>query len=114
MCNKCVKGFDHHCPWLNNCIGDESYPSFLALIFLYLAHGLFALGLAISVHFLERKEFGNEGDGTATEDNLRSIEKFDGFRIALSIIFIIIEGLKSLLTFFLIARQAHFRRIGLT
>ena len=112
VCNKCVKGFDHHCPWLNNCIGDESYRSFLALIFLYLAHGLFSLGIAVSVLFLERKKFGNEGDGTATEDNMRSIEKFNGFRIALSIIFIVIESLKSLATLYLILRQAHFRMNG--
>jgi len=31
-CNKCVKGFDHHCMWLNGCIGVDNYPYFAVSI----------------------------------------------------------------------------------
>ncbi|KAI3381775.1 hypothetical protein SNEBB_009945 [Seison nebaliae] len=29
VCNKCVPHFDHHCIWLNNCIGDTNYKWFI-------------------------------------------------------------------------------------
>ena len=28
-CNKCVSNYDHHCIWLNNCIGDANYSIFI-------------------------------------------------------------------------------------
>ena len=31
QCRKCVWGLDHHCPWLNTCIGRRNYPTFFAL-----------------------------------------------------------------------------------
>lgn len=29
LCRKCVLGMDHHCPWMNNCIGLKNQKAFL-------------------------------------------------------------------------------------
>jgi len=32
VCDKCVDGYDHHCPWLNTCIGARNYRAFLVMV----------------------------------------------------------------------------------
>jgi palmitoyltransferase ZDHHC13/17 len=33
VCHRCVERFDHHCPWINNCIGVNNHNFFMIYIF---------------------------------------------------------------------------------
>lgn len=39
-CNRCVFHFDHHCKWLNNCIGKKNYKLYSILLLSFEAHNL--------------------------------------------------------------------------
>lgn len=60
VCNHCVERFDHHCPWINNCVGVRNHNYFLLYIFFQLA--TVSIALAQLLHAMEIFAEGDKPD----------------------------------------------------
>lgn len=56
VCDQCVLKFDHHCIWINQCVGYHNYKWFLSFLILHALLTLygFVIGLAILMHLVDK------------------------------------------------------------
>lgn len=53
ICQKCVSVYDHHCPWINNCVGSRNFKyfySFIAMLLINIIFGIVTITLVSISH----------------------------------------------------------------
>jgi palmitoyltransferase len=47
ICNSCIERYDHHCPWINNCVGIKNHNLFVLYLLLQIVSIIVTLAQSI-------------------------------------------------------------------
>ena len=67
ICNHCVERFDHHCPYINNCVGIGNHNVFLVFL-VSLLMLIVALIVSNIIHLVDHCDPDRDGDGKCPLD----------------------------------------------
>ncbi|KAI5711190.1 hypothetical protein M8J75_014912 [Diaphorina citri] len=51
ICKRCIKRMDHHCPWINNCVGEKNQRYFVQFLIYVTILAVYAIAL-VSISWL--------------------------------------------------------------
>nr|XP_034172093.1 palmitoyltransferase ZDHHC7 [Osmia lignaria] len=60
ICKRCVRRMDHHCPWINNCVGERNQKYFIQFLVYVGILAIYALGLVITSWIVECSQCSND------------------------------------------------------
>ncbi|XP_034019949.1 zf-DHHC domain-containing protein isoform X2 [Thalassophryne amazonica] len=69
VCQRCIRRMDHHCPWINNCVGELNQKYFIQFLFYTGMASLYSLVLVVSAWVWRIR---NEKDGNAEKEEMPS------------------------------------------
>ncbi|XP_073722273.1 uncharacterized protein [Misgurnus anguillicaudatus] len=67
VCQRCIRRMDHHCPWINNCVGELNQKYFIQFLFYTGMASLYSMALVVSA-WVWRIRSEREGDGDEGEE----------------------------------------------
>lgn len=92
QCCKSVAGMDHHCTWLNSCIGSRNYIPFICLTFISLGQMIFHVVVGImALAYWSKEVSGNNlpmGDDVGVLWRFRLLASLDTLISGISLIFL--------------------------
>jgi ribosomal protein L40E len=53
ICRRCIRRMDHHCPWINNCVGEINQKFFIQFLFYVGIASLYSISLVIGSWILD-------------------------------------------------------------
>ncbi|XP_070551437.1 palmitoyltransferase ZDHHC3-like isoform X2 [Ptychodera flava] len=56
ICRRCIRKMDHHCPWINNCVGEFNQRYFIQFLFYVGVASIYSLILVLVSWLVECKE----------------------------------------------------------
>ncbi|XP_058877647.1 palmitoyltransferase ZDHHC7 [Acipenser ruthenus] len=70
VCQRCVRRMDHHCPWINNCVGELNQKYFIQFLFYTGLSSLYCIALVVVTwvwRFRGERERGGESETAASK-----------------------------------------------